>query len=112
MRRDHPAGYRPGVTSVRLVSEQPDVRAPRPVGLMAVDAWATARARGPALRTPDRPDVRSAPVDHVVRQYPGPGAPVPPESPVYVWFDFGKGEGGGVREPRAPGPPRADRAGR
>lgn len=97
---------------MRLVSEKPDVRVPRLVGLMAVDARETARAQGLSLDTPDRPDVHLADVhlavvDFVVRQYPRPGAQVPRESMVYVWFDFGEGEGGGgIREPRVPGPPR------
>ncbi|MEU6480690.1 PASTA domain-containing protein [Streptomyces sp. NPDC047017] len=82
------------------------MRVPRLVGLMAVDARETARARGLSLDAPDRPDFHLAVVDHVVRQYPRPGAAVPRDSMVYVWFDFGPGEGGGgVREPRAPEPP-------
>ncbi|MDA4886397.1 PASTA domain-containing protein [Streptomyces sp. MPA0124] len=91
---------------MRLVSEKPDVRVPRLVGLMAVDAYETAHVRGLSLHAPDRPDLRVAVVDHVVRQYPRPGAQVPRESTVYVWFDFGEGEGdGGIREPRLPRPP-------
>ncbi|WP_193777792.1 PASTA domain-containing protein [Streptomyces sp. E5N298] len=94
---------------MRLVPENPetrDVRVPRLVGLMAVDAYEAARARGLFLTAPDRPDLRSAAVDHVVRQYPPPGAQVPRESAVSVWFDFGEGEGGGgIREPRVPRPP-------
>jgi beta-lactam-binding protein with PASTA domain len=94
---------------VRLVPENPenrDVRVPRLVGLMAVDAHEAARARGLFLTAPDRPDLRAAVADHVVRQYPPPGAPVARESAVYVWFDFGEGEGGGgIREPRVPRPP-------
>ncbi|MFJ6914523.1 PASTA domain-containing protein [Streptomyces sp. NPDC101133] len=91
---------------MRLVSEKPDVRVPRLVGLMAVDAYETAHVRGLSLHAPDRPDLRVAVVDHVVRQYPRPGARVPRESTVYVWFDFGEGEGGGgIREPRVPRPP-------
>ncbi|AZM76241.1 PASTA domain-containing protein [Streptomyces sp. KPB2] len=91
---------------MRLVSEKPDVRVPRLVGLMAVDAYETAHVRGLSLHAPDRPDLRVAVVDHVVRQYPRPGAQVPRESTVYVWFDFGEGEGGGgIREPRVPRPP-------
>ncbi|CAL9555158.1 PASTA domain-containing protein [Streptomyces sp. enrichment culture] len=89
-----------------LVSEKPEVRVPRLVGLMAEDAYDTARVQGLSLQSPDRPDLRHAVVDHVVRQYPQPGAQVPPESTVYVWFDFGEGEGGGgIREPRVPRPP-------
>ncbi|MEU1872100.1 beta-lactam-binding protein with PASTA domain [Streptomyces sp. SAI-195] len=94
---------------MRLVPENPetrDVRVPRLVGLMAVDAHESARARGLFLTAPDRPDLRAAAVDHVVRQYPPPGAQVLRESAVYVWFDFGEGEGGGgIREPRVPRPP-------
>ncbi len=31
---------------------------------------------------------------------------------MYVWFDFGEGEGGGgIREPRVPGPPRGGSGG-
>lgn len=91
---------------MRLVPENPDVHVPRLVGLMAVDARETARARGLSLYASDRPDVRLAVVDHVVRQFPQPGARVPRESTVYVWFDFGEGEGGGgIREPRVPRPP-------
>ncbi|NJP49161.1 PASTA domain-containing protein [Streptomyces sp. SBST2-5] len=82
----------------------PEVRVPRLVGLMAVDARESARARGLSLTSPDRPDLRLAVVDHVVRQYPEPGAEVPRDSLVYVWFDLGEG-GGGVREPRGPLPP-------
>ncbi|WP_122616317.1 PASTA domain-containing protein [Streptomyces sp. Tu 4128] len=91
---------------MRLVPEKPDVHVPRLVGLMAVDARETARAWGLSLYASDRPDVRLAVVDHVVRQFPQPGARVPRESTVYVWFDFGEGEGGGgIREPRVPRPP-------
>ncbi|MDO0926306.1 PASTA domain-containing protein [Streptomyces sp. TG1A-8] len=84
----------------------PGPRVPRLVGLMAVDARETARARGLLLAAPDRPEFHRAVVDHVVRQYPQPGAEVPPDSTVYVWFDSAEGEGGGgVREPRVPQPP-------
>ncbi|MER7897377.1 PASTA domain-containing protein [Streptomyces sp. NPDC096046] len=87
--------------------KEPDVRVPRLVGLMAVDARETARAQGLLLGAPDRPGFHLAVVDHVVRQYPRAGAEVPRESMAYVWFDFGSGEGGGgVREPRLPRPPR------
>ncbi|MGW5620142.1 PASTA domain-containing protein [Streptomyces olivaceus] len=90
---------------MRLVPEKPDVRVPRLVGLMAVDAAETAHVQGLSLQAPGRPDLRNAVVDHVVRQYPQPGAQVPRESTVYVWFDFGEGEGGGgIREPRVPQP--------
>ncbi|MEW1869851.1 MULTISPECIES: PASTA domain-containing protein [Streptomyces] len=82
------------------------MRVPRLVGLMAVDARESARARGLSVDAPDRPDFRLAVVDYVVRQYPQPGTEVPRDSVVHVWFDFGEGEGGGgVREPRGPAPP-------
>ncbi|MFI6205452.1 PASTA domain-containing protein [Streptomyces sp. NPDC051041] len=91
---------------MRSIPETPEVRVPRLVGLMAVDAREAARARGLALTAPDRPDFHRTVVDHVVRQYPRPGAEVPRDTPVYVWFDHGEGEdGSGVREPRPPGPP-------
>lgn len=73
---------------------------------MAMDAREQARARGLFLNAPDRPDFARTVVEYVVRQYPQPGAEVPPDAMVYVWFDFGEGEGGGgVREPRVPRPP-------
>lgn len=82
------------------------MRVPRLVGLMAVDARESARARGLSVDAPDRPDFQLAVVDYVVRQYPQPGTEVPRDSVVHVWFDFGEGEGGGgVREPRGPVPP-------
>ncbi|MGI5197389.1 PASTA domain-containing protein [Streptomyces sp. CA-288835] len=93
------------MTSVR---KPPDVRVPRLVGLMAVDARETAEARGVMLAAPDRPDFHLTVVDYVVRQYPLPGTEVPRGAVVTVWFDFGEGEGGGgsgVREPRLPHPP-------
>lgn len=84
----------------------PEVHVPRLVGLMAVDARERARAQGLSLSAPDRLDFHLAVVDYVVRQYPPPGAEVPRDSVVYVWFDFGEGDGGGgVREPRVPRPP-------
>jgi hypothetical protein len=74
---------------------------------MAVDARETAQARGLFINAPDRPDFHMVVVDHVVRQYPQPGAEVPRDSMVYVWFGFGEGDGGGgTREPRVPRPPR------
>ncbi|MEV5885133.1 PASTA domain-containing protein [Streptomyces sp. NPDC052020] len=91
---------------MRLTPKTPEVRVPRLVGLMAVDARAAARAQGLVLDAPDRPDFHLAVVDYVVRQYPRPGTEVPRETTVHVWFDFPDGEGGGgVREPRVPGPP-------
>ncbi|BBC94329.1 PASTA domain-containing protein [Streptomyces griseofuscus] len=91
---------------MHVTPKTPDVRVPRLVGLMAVDARETARARGLFLTAPDRPDFHRAVVDYVVRQYPPPGAEVPADSMVYVWFDFAEGDGGGgVREPRVPRPP-------
>ncbi|MGW1952273.1 PASTA domain-containing protein [Streptomyces sp. NPDC001920] len=82
------------------------MRVPRLVGLMAMDAREAARSHGLSLTAPDRPDFPRVVVDYVVRQYPRPGAEVPRDSLVYVWFDLGEGEGGGgVREPRAPWPP-------
>jgi beta-lactam-binding protein with PASTA domain len=92
---------------VHISRNKPEVRVPRLVGLMAVDAREAARSRGLSLSAPDRPDLGRVVVDYVVRQYPQPGAEVPPDSMVYVWFDFGPGEGGGgVHEPRVPPPPR------
>ncbi|MER5994263.1 PASTA domain-containing protein [Streptomyces viridosporus] len=89
-----------------MTPRTPEVRVPRLVGLMAVDAREAARARGLFLVAPDRPDFPRTVVDHVVRQYPQPGTEVPRDSPVHVWFDFTDGEGGGgVREPRGPVPP-------
>ncbi|MFE1845013.1 PASTA domain protein [Streptomyces sp. NPDC014603] len=91
---------------MRVTPGTPEVRVPHLVGLMAVDARESVRARGLFLHAPDRPEFHLALVDHVVRQYPRPGAEVPRASLVYVWFDLGEGEGGGgVREPRASGPP-------
>ncbi|MFJ4693672.1 PASTA domain-containing protein [Streptomyces sp. NPDC088766] len=82
------------------------MRVPRLVGLMAVDAREAAAAQGVLLAAPDRPDFHRAVVDHVVRQYPPPGAEVPRGAVVTVWFDFAEDEGGGagVREPRLPAP--------
>ncbi|WP_405949892.1 PASTA domain-containing protein [Streptomyces prunicolor] len=82
------------------------MRVPRLVGLMAVDARETAQSRGLFINSPDRPDFHLAVVDYVVRQYPQPDAEVARDSVVYVWFDFGEGDGGGgMREPRIPRPP-------
>jgi beta-lactam-binding protein with PASTA domain len=91
---------------VRITPKTPEVRVPRLVGLMAVDARETARSRGLLINSPDRPDFHLAVVDYVVRQYPQPDAEVPRDSVVYVWCDFGEGDGGGgIREPRIPRPP-------
>jgi beta-lactam-binding protein with PASTA domain len=91
---------------VRITPNTPEVRVPRLVGLMAVDARETAQAQGLFVSAPDRKDFHQAVVDYVVRQYPLAGAEVPRDSVVYVWFDLGPGEGGGgIREPRIPRPP-------
>ena len=106
--RVYPAGTAWGVTSVRMTpgTPTPEVRVPRLVGLMAVDARESARSRGLSVSAPDRPDFAFVVVDYVVRQYPQPGTEVPRDSVVHVWLDFGEGEGGGgVREPRGPLPP-------
>ncbi|MER5949324.1 PASTA domain-containing protein [Streptomyces sp. NPDC001904] len=87
--------------------DPPEVHVPALVGLMAVDAQATALAFGLRLIPADRPALDEAAVDHVVRQYPLPGVEIPRDAAVTVWFDFGEGEGGGgagVREPLGPGP--------
>ena len=95
-----------GVTSVHITPKTPEVRVPRLVGLMAMDARETAQARGLFINAPDRKDFHLAVVDYVVRQYPQAGAEVPRDSMVYVWFDLGPGDGGGgMREPRVPRPP-------
>lgn len=73
-----------------------------------MDAREEAKSHGLLLDAPDRPDFPLVVVDYVVRQYPHPGAEVPRDSMVYVWFEFGEGGGeggGGVREPRVPRPP-------
>uniref|UniRef100_UPI0019691C44 PASTA domain-containing protein n=1 Tax=Streptomyces scabiei TaxID=1930 RepID=UPI0019691C44 len=57
---------------MRITPKSFEVRVPRFVGLMAVDARETAEADGLTLVAPDRPDLRLAAVDHVVRQYPPP----------------------------------------
>ncbi|MFF3516358.1 PASTA domain-containing protein [Streptomyces sp. NPDC002573] len=91
-----------------ITPKTPEVRVPRLVGLMAMDARETAALQGVALAAPDRPDFHRTVVDYVVRQYPLPGAEVPRGAVVTVWFDLGEGEGGGgagVREPRLPIPP-------
>ncbi|MFS8204891.1 PASTA domain-containing protein [Streptomyces sp. CWNU-52B] len=96
------------MTSVRKPRKTPEVRVPRLVGLMAVDARETAEDRGVFLDAPDRPDFDRTVVDYVVRQYPPPDSEVPRGAVVTVWFDFGEGEGdggAGVREPRLPRPP-------
>ncbi|MDF3301904.1 PASTA domain-containing protein [Streptomyces tropicalis] len=91
-----------------ITPKTPEVRVPRLVGLMAVDARERAQAQGVLLAAPDRPDFHRTVVDYVVRQYPHPGAEVPRGAVVTVWFDLAEGEGGGgagVREPRIPHPP-------
>jgi len=96
------------MTSVRTTPDTPEVRVPKLVGLMAVDARERARSRGVLLAAPDRPEFHLTVVDYVVRQYPPPGVAIPRGAVVTVWFDFGEGEGGGgagVREPRVPSPP-------
>ncbi|MET8244565.1 PASTA domain-containing protein [Streptomyces sp. NPDC005202] len=93
---------------MHITPKTPEVRVPRLVGLMAVDARETAEARGVLLAAPDRPDFHRTVVDYVVRQSPQPGVEVPRGAVVTVWFDLGEGEGGGgagVREPRVPHPP-------
>lgn len=75
----------------------PEVRVPRLVGLMAVDAREAAMAHGVLLAAPDRPDFHRAVVDHVVRQYPPPGVEVPRGAVVTVWFDFGEGRAAEAR---------------
>ncbi|MEH0635673.1 PASTA domain-containing protein [Streptomyces bottropensis] len=89
---------------MRITPKSSEVLVPRFVGLMAVDARETAEADGLTLVAPDRPDLRLAAVDHVVRQYPPPGVKVPRGAAVTVWFESGD-DGGGVREPRHGGPP-------
>jgi hypothetical protein len=96
------------------VPDPPEVRVPRLVGLMAVDARRSADARGVLLASPDRPDLHALVVDYVVRQYPPPDVEVPRGAVVTVWFGSGDpgGPGGpgdteggaGVREPRRPLP--------
>ncbi|MFI6490655.1 PASTA domain-containing protein [Streptomyces sp. NPDC050564] len=92
---------------MRITPKTPEVRVPRLVGLMAVDARETAEARGVMLAAPDRPDFHLTVVDYVVRQYPLPGVEIPRGAVVTVWFDLGDSDGGGagVREPRLPRPP-------
>ncbi|MGY0024650.1 PASTA domain-containing protein [Streptomyces sp. cg35] len=94
------------MTSVHIPPKKPpEVRVPKLVGLMAVDARSAAEQHGVRLATPDRPDFPLPTVDYVVRQYPLPGAEVPRDAAVTIWFDLGEGEGGGgVRVPREPGP--------
>lgn len=85
-----------------------DVRVPRLIGLMAVDARESAAKHGVLLAAPDRPDFHRVVLDHVVRQYPLPGMWIPRDAVVTVWFELGPGEGeggAGVREPRRPEAP-------
>ncbi|WP_143671804.1 PASTA domain-containing protein, partial [Streptomyces caniscabiei] len=63
---------------MRITPKSSEVRVPRFVGLMAVDARETAEAGGVLLAAPDRPDFARTVVDHVVRQYPPPGVRVLP----------------------------------
>ncbi|MFD6751641.1 PASTA domain-containing protein [Streptomyces anthocyanicus] len=91
---------------MRRTPGTPEVRVPRLVGLMAVDARETAEERVLLISDPARHDLQSTVVDYVVRQFPQPGAEVPRGAVVTVWFDLGDAEGGaGVREPRPPRPP-------
>ncbi|MCN9241293.1 PASTA domain-containing protein [Streptomyces sp. RY43-2] len=88
---------------MRIPPKTPEVRVPRLVGLMAVDAREAAARQGVLPAAPDRPDFHRTVVDHVVRQYPPPGTEVPRGAAITVWFGLGEGEGGGgagVREPR------------
>ncbi|MDH6623849.1 hypothetical protein M2271_001641 [Streptomyces sp. LBL] len=92
---------------MRITPKSPEVRVPKLIGLMAMDARETAASGGVLLAAPDRPDFPHTVVDYVVRQYPPPGVEVPRGAVVTVWFDFGDGEGGGgsgVHEPRLPRP--------
>ncbi|MEE1759192.1 PASTA domain-containing protein [Streptomyces sp. SP18BB07] len=89
---------------MRITPKSSEVRVPRFVGLMAMDARERAEAGGVLLVAPDRPDFARTVVDYVVRQYPPPGVEVPRGAAVTVWFELGD-EGGGVREPRHGGPP-------
>ncbi|MER6122913.1 PASTA domain-containing protein [Streptomyces sp. NPDC001795] len=91
-----------------ITPKTPEVRVPRLIGLMAVDAREAAARQGVLLAAPDRPDFHRTVVDYVVRQYPLPGTEVPRGAVITVWFDLSEGEGGGgagVREPRLPIPP-------
>ncbi|MFC3576899.1 PASTA domain-containing protein [Streptomyces yaanensis] len=91
-----------------ITPKTPEVRVPRLVGLMAMDAREAAENQGVRLAAPDRPDFHRTVVDYVVRQYPLPGAEVPRGAVITVWFDLSEGEGGGgagIREPRLPIPP-------
>ncbi|MCI3932361.1 PASTA domain-containing protein [Streptomyces sp. AN091965] len=84
-----------------------EVRVPRFVGLMAMDARKRAAERGVRLVAGDRSELDDVVLEYVVRQYPLPEVEVPRGAVVTVWFDLGPGEGeggAGVREPRLPGP--------
>ncbi|MFJ4772805.1 PASTA domain-containing protein [Streptomyces uncialis] len=92
---------------MRIAPRTRDVRVPRFVGLMAVDAREVAEGEGLLLAAADRPDLASTVVEYVVRQYPPAGVEVPRGATVTVWFDLASGEGdggAGVREPRRPDP--------
>lgn len=76
---------------------------------MAMDARKSAEATGLFLNAPDRPDFHQTVVEYVVRQYPQPGAEVPRDSVIYVWFDFGEGRAAeACVSPVSPGPPGED----
>ena len=83
---------------MRILPKSFEVRVPRFVGLMTVDARETAEAGGVTLVAPDLPDFQLSVVDYVVRQYPPPGVKVPRGAAVTVWFDSGR-----VRAAEAPG---------
>ncbi|MFD6414745.1 PASTA domain-containing protein [Streptomyces sp. NPDC060194] len=88
--------------------EVPEVKVPKFVGMVALDAREAAAERDLVLESPTTPDLPGLSLEYVVRQYPEPGVYVPWGAVVTVWFDFGgedPGGGAGVREPRLPGPP-------
>lgn len=79
---------------------------PRFVGRMAMDVREQAAACGLLLAAPDEPEFPRLATDYVVRQYPSPGVEVPRGAVVTLWFGPEDEGNGGVREPRAPRPPR------
>ncbi|MGA4840267.1 PASTA domain-containing protein [Streptomyces sp. G45] len=86
----------------------PEVRVPRLLGLMAMDARDAAAAHGVRIEAGDRAAFHEAALEYVVRQYPVPGTEVPRGAVVTVWFELGPEDdegGAGVREPRWPRPP-------